>query len=225
MRIPRAFAGRLVWLFLGYWALSVFTFVVSDRFEHFFFAINLSLAFVPMALAGILHKGVSKPWQWWTIVALIVLFFPNAFYLFTDFIHLGGTVFFTRANPYAVAEYVRDWVEWLRVFHIGLGAVLGGLAGASAYATFQQTLLRNTPKLARFLPAMLLLSAVGIYIGRFLRFNSWDLFFRPWAVLSGIWNDLDGFAFWFMLFFFVLQWTVVWLLAPLLQHPWKEGSS
>jgi uncharacterized membrane protein len=225
MRLPRTFESRLFWSYVGYVLLSVFVFAVSDRFEHFFFAINLTLAMVPLWLATRLSREVKKPWMWWTIALAVVAFFPNAFYLFTDFIHLGGTFFFFRADPYVPVEYVREWVDWLRVVHIALGAVIGGLAGICAYARFKQTIRSKAPRLVRFLPAMLLLSAVGIYIGRFLRFNSWDLLFRPWAVLAGVWNDLDGFAFLFILFFFLLQWALIVILAPLFEHPKKEDTA
>lgn len=225
MKPPRSFEGRLVWLFLGYWVLSIFTYVVSGRFEHFFFGINLSLALVPLLLANILRKGVKRSWVWWMIALAIVAFFPNAFYLFTDFIHLGGTVFFGREHPYAPLVYRREWIDWLRVVHIGLGAILGAVGGVSAYARSKQALLEKAPKGAKYMPLMLLLSSVGIYIGRFLRFNSWDLLFRPWSVLSSIWNDLDGFAVLFVLFFFALQWSVLWLLSPLFERVIKEESS
>jgi uncharacterized membrane protein len=222
MRAPRTIEGRLLWTYFGYVLLSVFVYVVSDRFEHFFFAINLTLAMVPLWLAKQLLKDIQKPWVWWAIALAVVAFFPNAFYLFTDFIHLGGTAFFGQEHLYAPLVYDRNWVDWLRVVHIGLGAVVGGVSGVAAYGKFRLALIRKTPRLVQWLPLMLVLSSVGIYIGRFLRFNSWDLLFRPFAVLSSVWSELDSFAAAFMLFFLVLQGALIWLLTPLFSIAVKE---
>jgi uncharacterized membrane protein len=219
---PISIERRLLWAYPGYVALSIIVYILSGRFEHFFFAINLTLAFVPLVLARRFDKEIKKPWAWWALFACVVAFFPNAFYLFTDFIHLGGTSFFGREHPYAPLVYERNWIDWLRVVHIAMGAVLGGLAGVAAYARLKEAVIKNIPRVKHWLPLVLLLSAVGIYIGRFLRFNSWDLVFRPFLVLRSILGELDGFALAFVLMFFGLQWGLIALLGPLSERSTKE---
>jgi uncharacterized membrane protein len=103
--------------------------------------------------------------------ALWLLFFPNAAYIVTDFVHLR-----------AIAP-IPLW------FDIGLIAVFawsGCFLAVASLRTMQALVASYLGAAASwlFVAAVFGLNGLGIYLGRFLRWNSWDLFIHPHGVLS-----------------------------------------
>lgn len=141
---------------------------------HFgFLAWNLALAWIPMLLALALLGGQrlgARALPLLTIMAAWLLFLPNAPYLVTDVIHLrtvwGGV----------------PW--WFDVALIGSAAATGLLLGYASLLIVQAVVARRHGEVAGWLLAVaaLLLSGVGVYMGRFLRLNSWDVVSRPGAL-------------------------------------------
>jgi uncharacterized membrane protein len=133
---------------------------------------NLFLAAIPLGCALVL----TKVRHWAPGLALIagwLLFFPNAPYVLTDLLHL-------RPRP-----GLPLWFDLL---------VLMSFALVSLWLGFQSLRLaqhwvaeRTGAALAwGFVMGSLLLSGFGIYLGRFLRWNSWDIVSRPDALLADI---------------------------------------
>lgn len=156
---------------------------------------NLFLALVPLALSLWLFRVAKRRGVLWLAgVAAFVVFLPNAPYVLSDTIHLVDRL---QAGP--------SWPTALLLLG-GFGAFL--LAGLEAYAlciTNVRHYLRDRSPWARAGVEVTLhgLSAVGVYLGRVHRFNSWDLLedwrevlseavanlSRPWPVV------LVGFTF------------------------------
>jgi uncharacterized membrane protein len=148
---------------------------MSHSLTYAFLVWNLILAWVPyywsLAAAAFYQR---RPAAWWRLpvpAALWLLFFPNAAYLVTDFVHL---------RP------IRPIPLW---FDIGLLAVFAwsGCFLAVASLRTMQALVRAYLGRAiswLFVAAVFGLNGLGIYLGRFLRWNSWDLFLEPHGVLS-----------------------------------------
>lgn len=133
---------------------------------------NTLLALVPLGLSAWLFRA---PWRrrgpvWWTGVVVFVTFLPNAPYVVTDGIHLVRRM---EMNP-----------SWLRTAILVVGFSLFILVGLEAYAlcivNLRHYLGRTIVPLELALHG---LCAVGIYLGRVLRFNSWDLLGNGHAVL------------------------------------------
>lgn len=169
---PRLSQRRLVAALLGVSIGSGVTLLllrlrmVETNLPHFgFLAWNLFLAWVPLVLALVmlsLHK-LRAP----TIAIAIVgvpwlLFLPNAPYLATDVIHLrtewGG---------------VPPWFDAILVVSAG---VTGVLIGYTALYTVHGIVEERLGALPGWVFAVVTLPvvAVGVYLGRVLRFNSWD---------------------------------------------------
>ncbi len=147
---------------------------------------NLFLAFVPLALSfWLFRKQRERSWVWWLGFLVFFTFLPNAPYVLTDVIHLIQEI--RRVDSV--------WVITLIVIPI---YVLYILVGFEAYVLSLINLgyYLNQLGLRRWiLGAELLahaLSAVGIYLGRFLRFNSWDLITEPDALATGVVENLVG---------------------------------
>lgn len=138
---------------------------------------NLFLALVPLAIGLVIFRAHRHTPAWWFGVAAFVAFLPNAPYVLTDVIHLPDDV---RAHP--------DGVVVLGVLPLYLGFIATGLL---AYALALRCLTAHLARAgwsARRVVAVEIglhaLSAVGVYLGRVPRLNSWDLVTRPADVMT-----------------------------------------
>jgi len=141
---------------------------------------NLFLAWIPVAAAVMVYDRArrgAKLTHLLPLAAIWLLFLPNAPYLLTDFIHLG-----TRD----------DAPLWFDVVLFGSYAWTGMLlAFLSIFA--MQAVVRRTYGPARgwvLVGVSLAASSFGIYLGRSLGWNSWDLVTRPGALLTDVWGSL-----------------------------------
>lgn len=125
---------------------------------------NLFLAWIPYALSIRLSVNARRTIQW-GIFAFWLLFFPNAAYIVTDFVHLrkSGTI-----------------PLWYDLFILFSCAITGVLLSLLSLRHVQVFLAKVSPLTAFWHVAFCSYAAAfGIFIGRFLRFNSWDIIFRP----------------------------------------------
>jgi len=160
-------------------ALVVARIIWTRRFGYSFLVWNLFLAWLPMIFALVAcekYQSTSgRDWRFLGPAGAWLLFFPNAPYIFTDLIHLT-----TRFYPYF-------WVDLSLILLCALtGLVLGFVSLYLMHSVVERMLGRAGGWL--FIAGVAALSGFGIYLGRFLRFNSWDVLFRPRQVYHGIGN-------------------------------------
>lgn len=158
--------------------LLIFARVVeSDSSRYLFLIWNLTLAAIPLLLSAWLVKGVQK--NGWLkpkqliLSALWLFFLPNSFYIVTDFIHLRETF------------EVSLLFDGLMI----LAFVLSGLAMgfASVFLVHKQLKLRLSPARAGgVVLGVFLLSSFAIYLGRFSRWNTWDILLAPAGLLFDV---------------------------------------
>ncbi len=137
---------------------------------------NLLLAWVPFALALAIYDGYrrgARPARLVAGGALWLVFFPNAPYVMTDFKHLRG---FT------------EMPIWYDVVLLTATAWAGLLLGFTSLWLMQAVARRlvGTANAWLFAFAVLALSSFGIYLGRFERWNSWDVFVQPQSLLADV---------------------------------------
>jgi uncharacterized membrane protein len=108
-------------------------------------------------------------------------FFPNAPYLVTDLLHV-----FARYNFDPTKRFWADVVFWQHLFSIFTIAMLGLLLGSLSLFSVQNLVRTSFGVIVSwiFVIFVLLLSSFGIYIGRFVRWNSWDVIMRPGYILN-----------------------------------------
>jgi uncharacterized membrane protein len=119
------------------------------------------------------RAGSSRKGRFACLATAWLLFFPNAPYILTDLIHLT-----TRA-------YGPFWVDMVLILLCGfIGLVLGFVS----LFLMQGVVTRLWGRVGSwlFVAAVAALSGFGIYVGRFLRFNSWDVIFKPLELGRGI---------------------------------------
>jgi len=141
---------------------------------------NLFLAWVPLGLALLLYDRHVRRAGFATLAGLgllWLLFFPNAPYIVTDFKHLAGST----------GE--KFWYDGIL---IATAATTGLLLGFVSLYLLQAIVRRGVGVRYAwlFVFAVLGLSSLGVYLGRVLRWNSWDVFVRPGSLASDLGHAL-----------------------------------
>jgi uncharacterized membrane protein len=136
---------------------------------------NLFLALVPLMMAIALFRRRRPPGAlWWAGFLAFVLFLPNSAYVLTDVVQFVRHV---RKTP-----YVSAWTVGLELVPIYGLFMLAGFQAHVASITLLTRYLRALGSAQWVVPtemAFNLAVAVGIYLGRFRRFNSWDILHDP----------------------------------------------
>jgi uncharacterized membrane protein len=142
----------------------------THHVTYVFLIWNLMLAWLPVMFALVASRrycaGVRGGWRFWLPSALWLLFLPNAPYIFTDLVHL------------------ENWFRshyWVDLSLILLFAFTGFLLGFLSLYLMQQVVADKLGRLGGwvFVALAAVASGFGIYIGRFLRWNSWAILTNP----------------------------------------------
>lgn len=138
---------------------------------------NVFLAFLPLPFAALTWARQKA----YALAAgvLWLLFFPNAPYVITDLVHVDdfpGTSL--AANAFLISIAV--------VYSLLVGVASMMIVEARLAARFGSHLA------LRFSLAVIALSSLAIYIGRHLRWNSWDIFIRPNRIFYDLAAELTG---------------------------------
>jgi uncharacterized membrane protein len=141
---------------------------------------NLVLALVPLALAAVLfRRNVRRSPLWWLGVVAFIAFLPNAPYVLTDVIHLFDDIRGTRSDLELLGLHLPIY---LLFFAAGFGSYVAALELTRRYTRAELPAVRWL-----YLELALHgLCAAGIYLGRVLRLNSWEILTRPRSVIGGI---------------------------------------
>lgn len=147
-------------------------------------AIALTLLAIHLLLMR--QKEQTRSWKWWVVLAIFITFLPNAPYVLTDIIHLIRGI---------SSGVIPTWVVALIFIPLHVAAILVGFEAYVIALINQGSYLEQRGFSQYILPAELLihaLCAVGIYLGRFIRLNSWDLVMDPSNVLLITLNSLTS---------------------------------
>ena len=150
-------------------ALVAARIVWTGKLTSLYLIWNLFLAWLPLLFALKAcgqEPGKTRPWKLAACAAGWLLFFPNAPYIFTDLIHLTAR---HRATV------------WTDLVLIALFAVTGLVLGFLSLYLMQSLVVQRMGRAAGwlFVGVSAGLGSLGIYVGRFLRWNSWDPLVNP----------------------------------------------
>jgi uncharacterized membrane protein len=148
---------------------------------------NLFLAFIPLILSFWLYLRSNKKRSllWWISFIVFITFLPNAPYLLTDIIHLIEAI---RAG-YSI------WITTLIFIPLHLFAIFVGWEAYVISVINQSSYLKKQGAKSFIVASELVthaLCAIGIFLGRFHRFNSWDLVTQPDIILTSTISDLTS---------------------------------
>ena len=138
---------------------------------------NLFLAWIPYLISDYFIKKETPLSRFVPLFIIWLIFFPNAPYVITDVIHIYG-----QTGNLHINSLIFFFFGWL-------GLILGMIS----LLEIAQYLKSHTKKVATeaTIFGICILSSFGIYLGRFERWNSWDIISHPGEIFSGIFNALD----------------------------------
>ena len=178
-------------------------------------AIFIAIALGTILLLTIIDRRLRDPRArsqsiiWWFGLFLFIAILPNAPYVLTDIIH-----FYDAVRTINSAWTITLFIVPTYIIFIGIGwlAYVFSLVNLGVYLS-KNHLARYTNIIELSLHAI---CAIGIFIGRFLRFNSWSLVTQPKLFLSVLPGELIGkFPLVVILLTFVIIATLYTLCKPL----------
>lgn len=198
--------------------LSLFRVGYSGSMKYLFLNWNLFLAFIPWFLTTLLYlfpNWTKSNLLLWMMGLSWLVFFPNAPYILTDLFHLHS---------------MSNMPVWYDLILILAFAWTGILFGFLSLWDFEKLLATKMTK--RWIPiisiGLLFLSSFGIYLGRYLRWNSWDLLNRPMAVLQDVGDrviyPLEHTRTWGVTFFMGILLVLMYVSFRLVYNRNKEWS-
>jgi uncharacterized membrane protein len=191
----------------------------SDTGRHIGLVWNLFLAWIPFILAYFAHFVSWRRATLYLVIPIIaflwLIFFPNAPYMLTDLQDLARRSF---DAPLWYDVIIVVWASWT-----------GMLLGVISLYLMQDIIIRTFGRVTGWIFVFVIsaLSSFGIYIGRFVRLNSWDILQNPTEVAQDILGlvidpsrRLAAFTILYTIFF-----LFVFLLLYSFSHMLREQST
>lgn len=163
-------------------SLNILRMIIFGSFSLIYILWNIFLAILPFLISSLLLKQAKEVRlsKGVFIIGIIfwVLLLPNAPYLVTDLIHIG-VVHNVPALYDSILLFSSAWVGMLLWMH--------SLFHIEQIFRMKYSIL----KVKIIIAIIIFLTSFGVYLGRFLRFNSWDIFVNHFSVLKSVWGILS----------------------------------
>lgn len=135
---------------------------------------NLFLAFVPYAISKkMTGSKISGKWRFLLFAFIWLLFIPNSFYIITDLFHLD------------MNEGLPLWYDLALLLSFAWSGLLFGILSVRQIEKLFEKSFSKKFDVLFILPVMAL-NSLGVYVGRYLRFNSWDVVANPLQLIQDI---------------------------------------
>jgi uncharacterized membrane protein len=182
--------------------------IATGYLTYLFMPWNLFLAFIPYAISEWLSRNVAvmeHKWKRLAVLLLWLVFIPNSFYIVTDLFHLDQF------------DSAPKWFDLLLIFSFAWNGLLFGILSVRRTELILQVISGRKLSLL-FISAVMWLNAFGIYIGRYLRYNSWDIITQPFSLFGEMmevllhpirnrmeWSMITTWAIFMTLFYFTVE--------------------
>lgn len=170
-------SNTLLKLVLFCMMLVLVRFLKTGHYSFIFLFWNLFLAWLPYYFIKRYSKVKNKAAQY-SLVILSILFLPNAPYLLTDLFHLSKNL---------IAPL---WFDLVLILSFSLLGLILFIITTDQLLKVLAPYFRSASmfRVCKFL--IILSNGYGIYLGRYLRFNSWDILSRPEELASGMYHSV-----------------------------------
>ncbi len=209
---------KMILLSIGFtMSLLVVRVLFTRELTYGFFPWNTLLAVVPLLFSRKLKQ--KEEWDRYTVGLLSgwLLFFPNAPYIITDLFHFSKD----PGVPY-----------WFDLVLVVSGTWNGMLLGFISLMQVEQFLRKKLSGNWANIITMLciFLCGYGIYLGRYLRYNSWDILTNPINLISAMANHVfspfDNTRIWAFTMIFSLMFGIIYsTLKQLITQSFSEKTA
>lgn len=158
--------------------------------DHLFLIYNVGLAVIPSLLIYKYKNWHSKSlnnniiWNWF-VFFIAFIFMPNSFYVITDFIHISRHEYILGHGIYRT--YLVKVVGYIDLLNIFICSVTATILGVRQIKGINDSILKNKNNiLARIglIACESILIAFAVYLGRFIRLNSWNILSLPRTLIE-----------------------------------------
>lgn len=172
--------------------------IFCDSGGYIFLIWNIFLAWLPFYFSLIYTNYKFRINFCQYIIGLLwLVFYPNAPYILTDFIHLSKYKFY-EDKLYEIT-FSSNFAIWYDFFLISIFVIIGLVLSFISLSIMHKYINEKYNYILGwlFIFIICMLSSFGIYLGRFARVNSWDLVTNPLYLLNVIFNsfNLQGLIF------------------------------
>ncbi|MEC0094276.1 DUF1361 domain-containing protein [Paenibacillus macquariensis] len=169
---------------IGCLSLAVYLREYTNRQLYLYLNWDVFLAWVPVGLTLLMnivyvYMNKNRTFRWISLLLIglaWLFFYPNSAYLITDMLHP-----FVHYKPEAGERFTQDLEFWYHLILFFSAALIGLLLSIVSLFSVHGLVRRTFGEITGWIFALiiLMLSSLGIYIGRFVRWNSWDVLLKP----------------------------------------------
>lgn len=172
-KINRSSYSKLILYTLIYIAIS--STIIHFQFNKRYLIFNCVLSFIPYILTSFCANNKNKKLLCVLLTLIAILFYPNALYMFTDLTHIKTSDYYTVID--GIVNYNMDYLVWIK---LGAEVAIVTLSLILSYESFINILKTVNCYIHKFASFIILIffsgvTGIALYLGRFLRFNSWDI--------------------------------------------------
>ena len=168
--------------------------------KYYFLIWNIFLAYIPFLLSFIKIKN-----KFFKCInnLMALVFFPNVIYLFTDLIHISVMKYYVK--DIQGIRYIMNFTNWIRLSLIFVAVLI---AIKLSYISLNNFIVNYRFKHVIYV-FISILTGIAVYIGRFIRLNSWDLILNPFNTLIIIFKNINSDTIQYILLFAIIQYIVL----------------
>lgn len=217
MKTISAFNRLLIAFLIFIAGLILARIVYSGNIRYLSMCWNIFLAWIPYILSCYFSDYQEKEkWKQLFLFASWLLFFPNALYIVTDLIHLEE------------ATHVPLWYDAVLLFASSFIGIMMAFVSLKKAENLMLSFL-NVRTVNLLVPVILFVASFGVYLGRFQRWNSWDVLHNPFAlgidIISRFVSPVDHLKTWAITFIFSMLYTLLYFLVKIIPQVMGENKT
>jgi uncharacterized membrane protein len=188
--------------------LIAFRIFYSGTLRYVTLGWNIFLAWIPYALSNyfVYYRNKEK-WKQLCLFSSWLLFFPNALYIVTDLVHLREV----SNMPW--------WFDSVLVFSSSVAGLIMAFVSLSKAEFYLRSILHKKIVIA-MVSAIIFLGSFGVYLGRFHRWNSWDVLNNPVGlgidIFSKLANPVNNYKAWAITVLFSAVYSLLYYFLKML---------
>ncbi|MDQ0591674.1 putative membrane protein [Chryseobacterium ginsenosidimutans] len=164
----------LVFMTIFCFSLSIFRYYISETKVFFFLNWNLFLAGIPFLISSsLLILNIRSKFSLIIAITVWILFFPNFPYILTDLFHLK------------IRSSVPIWYDLVVILSYAWTGLFYGFISLRDIEELLSVYFRKST-ISIITVSFLFLASFGVYLGRFLRWNSWDILSNSFGLFNNI---------------------------------------
>ncbi len=201
--------NRILFIFIVFIAVLITARIAySGSIRFIFIGWNIFLAWIPYALSNYFVVYAKKEkWKQLFLFASWLLFFPNALYIVTDLIHLEEST------------NVPVWYDAILLFASSFIGLIMAFVSLLKVEHFLNGIF-SKKMISVIIPTILFIGSFGVFLGRFQRWNSWDVLHNPLAltmdILKRCISPVDNMKTWVITIILTALYSLLYFLIKIL---------